>query len=186
VFGLSFGELVVVVIVAMVVLGPKELPKVLRTVGQWAGRARRFAAEMREKSGIDDVLRVEGIDRDIAEIRKLARGEIEGVVAAGRSVRAAVAGATAPVIATPSATGPTVYGSASELAATSAPTPALPPVEVDRVREYPLEGPDSYGALPDTAMVYGGGFPASPLASDPIYTGASTSSSTPAAPRDLP
>ena len=77
-FGLSFGELVVLLIVAVVVLGPKELPRYLRKAGQFAGQLRRLAYDMREKSGIDEVLRTEGIARDIAEIRALARGELGG------------------------------------------------------------------------------------------------------------
>src|SRR5580704_8922469 len=85
VFGLSFGELMVLLIVAVVVLGPKDLPRYLRKAGEFAGRLRRLAFEMREKSGIDEVLRTEGIDRDIAEIRRLARGEISQVTAAMRS-----------------------------------------------------------------------------------------------------
>ena len=76
---MSFGELAVVVIVALVVMGPKELPKVLRKLGQWAGKLRRMAADLRAQSGIDDALRTEGLDDDIREIRKLARGELDGV-----------------------------------------------------------------------------------------------------------
>src|SRR5271170_6766514 len=72
-------------LVSVIVLGPKELPGYLRKAGILAGRMRRLAYEMREKSGIDEVLRTEGIDRDIAEIRNLARGELGGVVAAVRS-----------------------------------------------------------------------------------------------------
>src|SRR5580704_7585353 len=85
VFGLSFGELMVLLIVAVVVLGPKELPRYLRKAGQFAGQLRRMASDMRQKSGIDEVLRSEGIDMDIAEIRRLARGEIGGVMGAVRS-----------------------------------------------------------------------------------------------------
>ena len=33
-FGMGFGELAIVVIVALIVIGPKELPKVLRKLGQ--------------------------------------------------------------------------------------------------------------------------------------------------------
>jgi len=40
---------------------------------------------------------------------------------------------------------------------------------VQRDRENPIEGPDSYGALPDTAIVYDGSFPRSQLADDPLY-----------------
>ena len=56
-FGLSFGEIIVLVIVAVVVIGPKDMPKVLRKLGQWAGKAHRMAADLRVQSGIDDVLR---------------------------------------------------------------------------------------------------------------------------------
>ncbi len=55
-FGFSFGEFLVLLIVGMVVLGPKELPKVLRKLGQWSGRLRRMASELRAQSGIDEVL----------------------------------------------------------------------------------------------------------------------------------
>jgi hypothetical protein len=41
---------------------------------------------------------------------------------------------------------------------------------VEREREYPREGADSYGALPDTAVVYDGSLPASPLAGDALYS----------------
>src|SRR5678816_952241 len=81
-FGLSFGELVVLIIVAVVVIGPRDLPKVLRKLGQWAGKLRRMAADMRAQSGIDEVLREGTLREDIAEIRRLARGELEGVRAA--------------------------------------------------------------------------------------------------------
>jgi len=79
---LSFGEWTVLLIVALVVFGPKELPKILRKAGQWAGKIRRFAFDVRAQSGIDEVLRNEGLDRELAEIRKLARGELDGVQAA--------------------------------------------------------------------------------------------------------
>ncbi|MGH7298222.1 MAG: Sec-independent protein translocase subunit TatA/TatB [Polyangiaceae bacterium] len=165
-FGLSFGELCVLLIVAMVVLGPKDLPRYLRKAGQFAGRLRRMAFEMREKSGIDEVLRAEGIAGDIAEIRKLARGEIAGVVSAVRSTGDLIRPAGSPA-APPGATAASSYA-ASPYAATQLPDPAA--VVVDREREYPREGADSYGALPDTAVVYDGSLPASPLASDALYT----------------
>ena len=47
-FGMSFGELAIVIIVGLIVMGPKELPKVLRKLGQWAGKLRRMAADLRE------------------------------------------------------------------------------------------------------------------------------------------
>jgi sec-independent protein translocase protein TatB len=44
-FDIGWGELVVIGIVALVVIGPKELPTVLRTVGQWMTKIRRMASE---------------------------------------------------------------------------------------------------------------------------------------------
>jgi len=128
---------VVAVSFAMVVIGPRDLPKVLRKAGQWAGKIRRTAAELRAQSGIDDILRAEGLSDDIAEIRKLARGEIEGVMRAAR--------------------------------ANPFETPALDEIRVERDREYPREGADSYGALPDSAIVYADSLPVSPLAEDSLY-----------------
>jgi sec-independent protein translocase protein TatB len=44
-FDIGWGELVVIGVVALVAIGPKELPSVLRAVGQWTGKIRRMAAE---------------------------------------------------------------------------------------------------------------------------------------------
>lgn len=156
VFGMGFGEFAVLLLVAMVVLGPKELPRYMRKAGQFAGRARDWANDMRRKSGIDEVLRMEGLDQDIAEFRKLTRGEFAGL---SGTVRSVVNGA---------ALGP--YAQAQPQSAPAAPPlPALPPaITVDLEREYPIDGPDSYDALPDTAVIPES-LPPSPLADDPVY-----------------
>jgi sec-independent protein translocase protein TatB len=151
VFGFSFGELVVLMIVAVVVIGPKDMPKVLRKMGQYAGKLRRMASDIRAQSGIDDVLRGEGIADDIAEIRKLARGEMENVTRAATINAATLAGRNDPYVA-----------------------PAQAPrddIQIHRDREYPREGADSYRALADTAMIYAQTLPPSPLARDPLYMG---------------
>jgi sec-independent protein translocase protein TatB len=44
-FDIGWSELVVIGVVALIAIGPKELPGVLRMVGQWMGKARRMAAE---------------------------------------------------------------------------------------------------------------------------------------------
>ena len=146
VFGMGFGELVVLVIVAIVVIGPKDLPKVLRTLGQWSGKLRRMAGDLRSQSGIDDVLRNEGLGHDIAEIRKLARGEIESV---SRTMR--IDDGPSPVIADPYV------------------DPSFGSHYVSQDREHPTVGPDGFDAMPDTSFVYGGSFPRSSLDRDPLY-----------------
>jgi sec-independent protein translocase protein TatB len=154
---MSFGELCVLVIVAIVVIGPKDLPRFLRKAGQMAGKLRRMATDVRAQSGIDEVLRSEGLTGDIAEIRRLAKGDfidpIRGALSATPAVRA----------------------SPSENVSAYAPTVAYSPgmgtgdFVVVREREYPTEGADSYAAIPDTAIVYARGLPVSPHASDPLY-----------------
>jgi sec-independent protein translocase protein TatB len=158
VFGLGFSELCVLVLVAVVVLGPKDLPRYLRQFGKMAGRLRNYAFELREKSGIDELLRNEGLDRDIADIRKLARiarGEVDGVVGAvtrganPKRWRLAADAETAP------------YPDSE-----AKPLPAG--LLLDGDHEFPALGADSYGALPDDATM-DGELPASPLANDPVY-----------------
>lgn len=147
VFGFSFSELVVVIVVALVVMGPKDLPKMLRRLGQWAGKIRRMAADLRAQSGIDEALRSEGLADDIAEIRKLARGELDAVRAA----------ATITEDTSRSGANETAYDARGD------------DFYVVRDREYPRDGADAYGALPDNAIVYAEGLPKSRLARDPLY-----------------
>jgi sec-independent protein translocase protein TatB len=44
-FDIGWSELVVIAVVALIAIGPKELPGVLRMVGQWMGKARQMAGE---------------------------------------------------------------------------------------------------------------------------------------------
>src|ERR1044071_6460746 len=44
-FDIGWGELVVIGIVALIVIGPKELPGVLRSLGQWTSKIKRMAGE---------------------------------------------------------------------------------------------------------------------------------------------
>jgi len=44
-FDIGWSELVVIGVVALIAIGPKELPGVLRMVGQWMGKARKLAGE---------------------------------------------------------------------------------------------------------------------------------------------
>ncbi len=54
-FDIAPTELLIVAVVALVVIGPKDLPNVMRTVGEWVARARGMARHFR--SGIDTMIR---------------------------------------------------------------------------------------------------------------------------------
>jgi sec-independent protein translocase protein TatB len=63
---IGWSELLLIGIVALLVVGPKELPRLMRTVGYWSRRARDVAGQFR--SGFDDMVR----DIEIEEYRKEA------------------------------------------------------------------------------------------------------------------
>ena len=44
-FGLGWSEMVIIGVVALIVIGPKDLPNLFRTLGQFTGKARRMARE---------------------------------------------------------------------------------------------------------------------------------------------
>jgi sec-independent protein translocase protein TatB len=54
-FGIDSGELLIIAVVALVVIGPKDLPRVMRTIGNFVGRARGMARHFR--TGIDAMIR---------------------------------------------------------------------------------------------------------------------------------
>jgi sec-independent protein translocase protein TatB len=63
-FDISWGELVLIGIVALIVIGPKELPTVLRSLGQWAAKIRRMASEF--QSQFQDAMR----EAEVAELKR--------------------------------------------------------------------------------------------------------------------
>jgi len=76
VFDLSMGEILLIAIVLLVVVGPRELPTILRQLGRMVAKLRNMSWELREQSGIDQVIKDEGLERDIDAIRSLSRGRV--------------------------------------------------------------------------------------------------------------
>jgi sec-independent protein translocase protein TatB len=74
-FDIGWSEIAVIAVVALIAIGPKELPGVLRMVGQWMGKARKMAAEfqgqfqeaMREAEMAD-------LKKSFDEVREAASG----------------------------------------------------------------------------------------------------------------
>jgi len=54
-FDIGASELLMIVIVAVVVIGPKDLPRALRTAGKWIGKVRRTSNHFR--AGIETMIR---------------------------------------------------------------------------------------------------------------------------------
>lgn len=73
-FGVDSSELAVVAILALIFIGPKDLPKVMRTVGYWVGRIRGMARHF--TSGIEDMVR----EAELEEMEKKWREENERIM----------------------------------------------------------------------------------------------------------
>ncbi|MGI4876596.1 MAG: Sec-independent protein translocase protein TatB [Janthinobacterium lividum] len=59
-FGIDSSELLLIAVVALVVIGPKDLPRVMRMVGGWVGRGRAMTRHLR--AGFDTMMREAELD----------------------------------------------------------------------------------------------------------------------------
>ena len=73
-FGVDSSELLVVALIALLVIGPKDLPKAMATIGRFVGRARGMARHFR--SGIDTIIR----EAELEEMEKKWREENERIM----------------------------------------------------------------------------------------------------------
>jgi sec-independent protein translocase protein TatB len=73
-FGVDSSELLIIAVVALVVIGPKDLPRVMRVVGQWVGRARGMARHFR--SGLDEMIR----QSELEELEKRWRDQNQQIM----------------------------------------------------------------------------------------------------------
>ena len=74
-FDVAPTEFLLVAVIALLVIGPKELPRVMRTVGSWVAKARGVARQFR--SGFDEMVR----ESELAEMEKKWRAENERIMA---------------------------------------------------------------------------------------------------------
>ena len=75
-FDIGWSEMLVIGIVALIAIGPKELPGVLRAVGQWMGKIRRMAADFQGQ--FQDAMR----EAEMADIKK----QVDEMTSAASSV----------------------------------------------------------------------------------------------------
>lgn len=73
-FDVAPTELLLVAVIALVVIGPKDLPRVMRVVGQWVARARGVARQFR--SGFDEMIR----ESELREMEEKWRAENERIM----------------------------------------------------------------------------------------------------------
>jgi sec-independent protein translocase protein TatB len=121
-FDINSGELVVIGVVALIAIGPKELPGVLRMVGQWVGKARRMAGEF--QSQFQEAMReaeMADLKKSFDEVSEAARGVSTGnlMTATAKDIEETLKDSVA--VAPPAPAEPTETASAVDAAAPIAP-----------------------------------------------------------------
>jgi sec-independent protein translocase protein TatB len=129
-FDVAPTELLLVAIVALVVIGPKDLPKAMRFVGKWVGKARGMARHFR--SGLDTMMR----EAELEEMEKQWRAHNEAIMRAHPVIDATPASASPAAGTAPEPVPPPAVSSdrPDSVAATPAPAPTQQP-------ELPLGAP---------------------------------------------
>ena len=74
-FGVDSSELLVVAVIALLFIGPKDLPRVMMQVGRWVGKARGYARHF--TSGVENVIR----EAELEEMEKKWREENQRILA---------------------------------------------------------------------------------------------------------
>ena len=72
--GIGFSELLLVALAALIIIGPKDLPMMMRRIGQFVAKGRRMAAEF--QAAFDDIARQSELDELNKEIEELKRSNL--------------------------------------------------------------------------------------------------------------
>ncbi|MGA9657621.1 MAG: Sec-independent protein translocase protein TatB [Asticcacaulis sp.] len=75
--GIGGGELILIAVVALVIVGPKDLPKLLRQLGRYVGKMRRMADDFR--TSFDDMARQSELDDLRKEVEALRTGKVQAI-----------------------------------------------------------------------------------------------------------
>ncbi len=152
-FDFDIGKMLVVAIVALAVIPPKDLPRVMRTVGQLMGRMRRMAAEFQGQ--FMDAMReaeFESVRKELSELNQKATAsitELNQKTAAGSfdpatMIRDEVSKAAEPQAHLPAPAGTNPEIGTSEVALSS-PSAEAKPVEPPHVEEASAEKSSATG-----------------------------------------
>jgi sec-independent protein translocase protein TatB len=166
-FDIGWSEMLLVAVIAIVVIGPKDLPAALRQAGKWMGAVRRMASDFQGQ--VNEAMKeaeLDGLRQELNELKRTAQGFTNPVHTIRDEMRGAIEGKTAAAgMATavplaedvPEMTALPV--SATEPPATAAPIAPHPHPDVETIAQ-PRPADLPLPAAPE-AVVH---FPAEPVA----------------------
>ena len=152
IFDVGWGELVLIGVVALIVFGPKELPVVLRTVGQYMTKIRRMAAEF--QSQFQEAMR----EAEMAELKQ----HFDTIQDAAKGIGSFdPAGSIANPIESAAAEKPpeTAPPGSAATAPVPEPTPAEPPAPTQSAAAGPESAPPAPASAGEPAVAPGPGRP---------------------------
>ena len=152
-FDIGWSELVVIAVVALIAIGPKELPAVLRTVGQYMGKVRRMASEfqgqfqeaMREAEMADMKKEFDEMSEAASDLTNFdpmqdVQKEIDAAMADKPADSSAIEAGTPPAAAD---------GASSEAAALDTPVPVSPDDSARQPATHDTAGHADVAAAPE-------------------------------------
>jgi len=77
-FDIGWTELAIVALIALLVIGPKELPATMRMIAGWIGKIRSLAREF--QGGLDDMMRETELDKLKEQAQGVMHGDLDGMV----------------------------------------------------------------------------------------------------------
>tara|TARA_R110002110_G_scaffold42093_1_gene132702 strand:- start:872 stop:1228 length:357 start_codon:yes stop_codon:yes gene_type:complete len=86
-FDLAWSELLLVAVLAIVFIGPKDLPKLMRTLGEYAGKMRAMAREF--QSAFEDIARESELDELRKQVADLHNAAMKPLTDAEQAIRQA-------------------------------------------------------------------------------------------------
>jgi sec-independent protein translocase protein TatB len=119
-FDVGASEFLLIVIVAIVVIGPKDLPRALRMAGQWIAKVRRVSGHFR--SGIETMIR----EAELAEMEQKWREQNEAIMKANPPAQDGVPEASAEARLPPPAPVRDAFDPPAETKAQEQADPQLP------------------------------------------------------------
>lgn len=143
-FDVGWSEMAVILMVALIVIGPKDLPRVARTVGKWTAKARGMAREFQRS--LDDMAREAELQDLKAEMDKLSRTDVRHRIEETIDPDGALRRGLAPP--TDFAEPPVPPAALPSSAETAPPAPAVAPPAVEPSKALPGAAEPTASAAP--------------------------------------
>lgn len=148
-FDIGWSELAIIAVVALIVIGPKDLPKALHTVGKYVAKARKLAREF--QNNVDDMVRQAELD-DLRKQVEQARNfnlsqELEKTIDPKGEVNEALkledyaSPATGTAVAGPAAPGTAQTTTAATTPASPATTPSAAVPDAEELADQDMAAP---------------------------------------------